>query len=159
MPAPQWMHSGWAAVGALVLVLGLAFGSAGVRYLMVRGERGGEPPTVTGISAADVQDYTAKLKQKVPCEPSKFAAAGMKAVHYVPHEHYSDLFEQVTVTIEPVKLLDRVTGKTERYTKARLTLCQLDPPTARTGDLRGYANRAYTSAANPPSWVIVEMLP
>src|SRR5437588_120832 len=108
------------------------------------------PVTVKGITATELHEYTAQLKAKVPCDLKRFADAGMKAEHYTAHEHYPDLFQQLTIRVESVTSTDRLTGKSERYTRARLTLGPLDPPESpRVGDLRGAANRAYASAMKP----------
>lgn len=123
-------------------------------------ETGGVPVTVRGIATTDLQEYTAQLKPKVPVDMARFTAAGMKAESYTLHQHYPELLQDVTIRVEPVTLTDRMTAKSERYTRARLTLRQLDPPAPpRTGDLRGAANRTHASAATPIEWATAEMLP
>ena len=109
---------------------------------------------------APFTEYTAQLRAQVPVEIAEFEASGLRADQYAPHEHHPNLFRSLTIKVEPVKLTDKLTGRTERYTRARLTLCHLDPPgPPRVGDLRSYHSRAIASAATPIEWANVEMLP
>jgi hypothetical protein len=86
----------------------------------------------------DFDEYINKLKGSVPVEKPAFVDRGYRAIEYKMNDELPSVFSWVLMQVEPVRLHDKATGKTLRYTRAKLT------------------------ANNPrqgwPEWIRVEML-
>lgn len=106
--------------------------------------------------AQDYQTYVNELKQKVPVESESFKRSRYAADSYTVDDNYPTFFVEMVVRVEPVRLHDAVTGKTQTYTRARLGR---DPsPAPGIVPLREAQRRAQEAALNA-RWSRVEMLP
>lgn len=120
-----------------------------------KGENGGDEAKhaddLLREKAEDYAAYTGSLKSTVPLSVDEFTAKGFKADHYTK-EDSTGMFKDVTLVIKPVYLSDKVTGKTERYAKAKLT--RNNPAPAKLNKYGGIA-----SIPEPYAWAKVEMIP
>lgn len=138
------------------LVLLFAVGGIGLGlYTILKKEDGKAEPVVVGPTR-DVDEYTAELKGKVPIDAEGVKRSGYKADSYTLDENNPAFFVELVVRVEPVRLRDAVTGKTQVYTRARLSRDGSPPPGVMS--LQEAQRRAQTAALNA-RWLRVEMLP
>jgi hypothetical protein len=112
----------------------------------------GDPHAELRKNPQDHRKYVARLKDDVPITMDRFKANQYEAESYTPHADPS-MFKEVVVKLSPVALRDDITGRTEVYTRARLTLN--DPKPGKLNPKTGFP----TSIPEPYGWASVEMLP
>lgn len=90
-----------------------------IQVYLVASARTDEP--LTDGKPQDQFQYVESLKGKVPLDIDQFVKAGFKAIDY-KKDPDANMFLVVTIKIDPaVTLTDKVTGKTSKYSQARLT--------------------------------------
>lgn len=116
-------------------------------------------PDVTPAGPArDYAEYVAELRKTVPLRVDEFKAKGLKCDPYVTSNLAGiEIFDSLTLTIDPVILKDSLTGKAQKYVGARMVR-------AGNGDVfaTGSSPDAEASRKNggmPIAWDSVAMVP
>lgn len=116
---PAIIVAGVVFAGVVCFVCYLAFRNTGNTGNTSSSERGSDSPPEG--KTIDYAEFETVIKRNIPIDRPGFVKAGCKAESYRMDTFQRDEFLEVVLKIEPpVWLRDKVTGKTERYTKARL---------------------------------------